>query len=114
VSVRPFFKGAKQIHSVYASPGAIAGYLKTGHSPDDTVLVKEVFETATEQMTTGTVSRAKTLKGWFVMVRDTKSSHPGNKLWGDGRGWSWFDADNRTKTTSTDYQSVPVLPHSCS
>ena len=39
---------------------------------------------ATEPMTTGTVSHAQTLKGWFVMVRDSKNIHPGNKLWGDG------------------------------
>jgi hypothetical protein len=28
---------------------------------------------------------------------------PGNKCWGDGWGWSWFDAPNPQKTTSTDY-----------
>ena len=53
---------------------------------------------------TGTVSHAQTLKGWFVLVRDSKDIHPGNKLWGDGWGWSWFDASNPTKTTSTDYK----------
>jgi hypothetical protein len=30
------------------------------------VLVKEVFDAATGAMTTGTVSHAQTLKGWFV------------------------------------------------
>ena len=55
-------------------------------------------------MTTGTVSRAGTLRGWFVMVRDTKNSHPGNRLWGDGWGWAWFDAANPSETTSTDYE----------
>ena len=55
-------------------------------------------------MKTGTVSRVQTLKGWLVMVRDSKNTHPGNKLWGDGWGWSWFDAGNPTKTTSTDYK----------
>jgi hypothetical protein len=98
-------KGSQQIHSVYASPGAIAGYLKDGHFPDGAVLVKEVFEASTGEMTTGTVSRAETLKGWFVMVRDEKNRHAGNKLWGDGWGWSWFEASDRTKTTSTDYKS---------
>jgi hypothetical protein len=88
----------------YASPGTIAAYRKDGHFPDGSVLVTEVFETATEPMKTGTVSHAQTLKGWFVMVRDSKDSHPGNKLWGDGWGWSWFDAGNPTKTTSTDYK----------
>jgi Cytochrome P460 len=96
--------GSQQLHVVYVSPGTIAAYRKDGHFPDGSVLVKEVFETATGPMTTGTVSRAQTLKGWFVMVRDSKNTHPGNKLWGDGWGWSWFDASNPSKTTSTDYK----------
>ena len=97
--------GSKQLHDVYASPGAIAAYRKTGRFPDGAVLVKEVFATTTAPMTTGTVSRAQTLQGWFVMVKDGKNSHPGNALWGDGWGWSWFDASNRTKTTSKDYKT---------
>jgi hypothetical protein len=95
--------GSKQIHNVYASPGAVAGYRKTGRFPAGTVLVKEVFKTATKPMTTGTVSHAQKLKGWFVMVKETKR-HPGNKLWGKGWGWSWFDAGNHSKTTSTNYK----------
>ena len=98
-------KGSKEIHIVYASPGSIAAYRETGHFPDGTVLVKEVFQAATGDMTTGTVSHADRLKGWFVMVRDSKGSHAGNKLWGDGWGWSWFDAATPTKTTSKDYKS---------
>jgi hypothetical protein len=96
--------GAKEMHIVYASPGTIAAYRKDGRFPDGAVLVKEVFEATTGAMTTGTVSRAGTLKGWFVMVRDSKNSHPGNKLWGDGWGWSWFDAPDASKTTSTDFK----------
>ena len=94
-----------RFHLVYASPGSIAAYRKLGRFPDGAVLVKEVFEAATEEMATGTVSHVATLKGWFVMVKDSKGSHPGNKLWGDGWGWSWFDAGNPTKTTSTDYKN---------
>jgi len=97
-------QGSKELHVVFASPGTIDAYLRDGHFGDGSVLVKEVFETATGSMTTGTVSHAQTLKGWFVMVRDSKNSHPGNKLWGDGWGWSWFDAANPSKTTSTDYK----------
>jgi hypothetical protein len=110
-------KGSKEIHSVYASPGAVEGYLKTGHFQDGAVLVKEVFEAKTGEMTTGTVSHADNIKGWFVMVRDSKNvAHPGNPLWGDGWGWSWFDYGNTTKTTSTDYHNdcmgchVPATP----
>ena len=95
--------GSKQMHMVYASPGTIAAYRKDARFPDGTVLAKEVFETTTKDMTTGTVSSAGTLAGWFVMVKDSVGRFPGNKLWGDGWGWSWFDAANPQKTTSTDY-----------
>src|SRR5260221_12679674 len=77
-------RGAKEMHVVYASPGAIDAYRKDGRFKDGSVLVKEVFEAATGSMTTGTVSHAQTLKGWFVMMKDSKNSHPGNKLWGNG------------------------------
>jgi hypothetical protein len=85
-------QGSKEVHVVYASPETSAAYRKDGRFPDGSVLVKEVFEAATGAMTTGTVSHAQTLKGWFVMVKDSKNSHPGNRLWGEGWGWSWFDA----------------------
>ena len=98
-------QGSKDVHVVYASPGAAEAYKAGGHFPDGTVLVKEVFQAATAPMTTGTVSHADVLKGWFVMVRDTTGRHAGNRLWGDGWGWSWFDAGNPTKTTSTDYKT---------
>jgi hypothetical protein len=97
--------GSKEMHVVFASPGAIAGFKQTGHFQDGAVLVKEVREAVTGSMTTGTVSHPTTLKGWFVAVRDSHNSHPGNKLWGDGWGWSWFDADKPLHTTSTDYQA---------
>lgn len=98
-------RGAEQIHTVYASPGTVAAYRKNGHFPDGAILVKEVYEAATEPMTTGTVSHAEKLKGWFLMVRDSRDTHPGDKLWGDGWGWSWFDAGNPAKTTTVDYKS---------
>ena len=109
--------GSKEMHTVYASPGAVEGYLKTGRFEDGAVLVKEVFAATTGDMTTGTVSHVDSLKGWFVMVRDSKNTaHPGNPLWGDGWGWSWFDADKPLKTTSTSYKNdcmgchVPATP----
>jgi hypothetical protein len=79
-------QGSKEIHVVYASPGTIAAYRKDGRFPDGSVLVKEVFEATTGAMTTGNVSHVKILKGWFVMMKDSKNSHPDNKLWGDGWG----------------------------
>jgi hypothetical protein len=96
-------QGARSCIS-YASPGTISAYRKDGRFPDGAVLVKEVVQAATDQMTTGAVSRAETLKGWFVMMKDRNNRHAGNKLWGDGWGWSWFDAANPSKTTSTDYK----------
>ena len=102
-------KSPNQLHVVYASPGTIAAYRRDKRFPDGSVLVKEVFQTATGPMKTGTVSRAQTLKGWFVMVKDSKDSHAGNALWGDGWAWSWFDADNPLKTKSTNYR-VNCLP----
>jgi Cytochrome P460 len=97
-------QGSQELHVVRASPRTIASYRKEGHFPDGTVLVKEVFQTATGRLTTGTVSHAENLKGWFVMMKDGNGRYPGNNLWGDGWGWSWFDADNPSKTTSTNYK----------
>jgi hypothetical protein len=97
--------GSKELHVVYASPEGVAAYRRDGRFPDGTTLVKEVFQAATESMTTGSVSHAETLKGWFVMVKDGDRRYPVNKLWGDGWGWSWFDAANPSKTTSTDYKT---------
>jgi Cytochrome P460 len=88
-------QGSKELHVVYASPGTITAYRKDGRFPDGAILVKEVYRAATKPMTTGRVSHADSLRGWFVMVRDSKGRHSGNKqLWGDGWGWSWFDAAN--------------------
>src|SRR5262249_50248075 len=97
-------KSVKELHVVYSSPGTIDAYRNDGRFPDGAVLVKEVFQTTTGQMTTGTVTRAENLKGWFVMMKDSNERFAGNKLWGDGWGWSWFDATNPSKTTSTDYR----------
>lgn len=98
-------EGSKQIHTVYASPGTIESYRRTGKFPDGSVLVKEVFATKTQPMTTGTVSHEDKLQGWFMMVKDDKNAHPENDLWGDGWGWSWFDAGNPNKTTSKNYKT---------
>jgi hypothetical protein len=97
-------QGSKELHIVYASPGTTAAYRNDGKFPDSAVLVKEVHLAANKEMTTGTVSHADALKGWFVMVKDSKGLHADNKLWGNGWGWSWFDAADPSKTTSTDYR----------
>lgn len=104
-------KGSAELHVVYASSGATTAYNETGRFPDGTVLVKEVFEAVTAEMTTGTVSYQNTLKGWFVMIKDSKNSYPDNKLWGNGWGWSWFDVADPLKTTSTDFQADCLSCH---
>jgi hypothetical protein len=89
---------------VYTQPETIDYYQKHGSFPDGAVLVKELLKAETMQMTTGpAVSHATTLKGWFVLVRDTKGRYKNSKLWGDGWGWSLFNAPDSKKTVSTDY-----------
>src|SRR5262249_41177287 len=45
--------GSKEFHVVYASPGTIDAYRKDGRFADGAVLVKEVYQAATEKKTTG-------------------------------------------------------------
>jgi hypothetical protein len=97
--------GSKELHVVYVSPGTITAFRVNGRFPDGAVVVKEVFQAETRRQTTGTVSAAASLKGWFVMVKDETGRYPDNKLWGDGWGWSWFEADNPSETTSTNYKT---------
>ena len=72
-------QGSQELHVVYASPGTIAVYRKEGRFPDGTVLVKEVYRAATEPMTTGTISHSNTLRGWFVMMKDSTGRYAANK-----------------------------------
>lgn len=104
--------GAKEYHVVYTQPETIDYYRKHGRYPDGAVLVKELINTETMPMTTGeAVSHATTIKGWFVLVRDTRGRFKESKLWGDGWGWSFFNADDPVKTVSTDYQVDCIACH---
>jgi len=89
-------QGSAELHDVYASPGTISAYRKDGDFPDGTVLVKEVHRAATGPMTTGIVSHADSLRGWFVMVKESSGrfASKNHNVWGDGWGWSWFDSGN--------------------
>jgi hypothetical protein len=89
--------GSAELHTVYTSPNTIEAYRKDGQFPDGAVLVKEVYHAATEEMTTGTISHAAKLRGWFVMVRDRTGRHAESEVWGDGWGWAWFDAADPAK-----------------
>lgn len=93
------------LHTVFASPGTVRGYLDNGRFADGAVLVKEVFAATAEAMTTGHVSRAAELKGWFVMVKDGQGRIAADPLWGDGWGWAWFDAPSPTRTSTKDYRA---------
>ena len=98
-------QGSKGIHAVYTQLETIEAYRKNGKFPVGAILIKELFSTTTQDMTTGTVSRADKTSGWFVMIKDSEGRFPENKLWGDGWGWAYFDAKDREKTTTTDYKA---------
>ena len=97
--------GAQGIHAVYTQLETVEAYRRTGKFPDGAVLIKELYSTKTEDMTTGTISRAEATSGWFVMIKDTQGRFPQNKLWGDGWGWAYFDAKDPLKTKTTDYKA---------
>ena len=97
--------GGQGLHVVYMQREAVEAYSESGQFPEGAVLVKELFETETADMTTGRVSRAAGTVGWFVMVRDTVGRFPANPLWGDGWGWSFFEAGNPDVTVTTDYKA---------
>lgn len=105
--------GATNIHEyhvVYTQPETIEYYQRKRRFPDGAVLVKELLHAETMSMTTGpAVGHATTIKGYFVLVRDTKGRFKGSRLWGDGWGWSFFNADDRVNTKSTDYK-VDCIP----
>ncbi len=105
--------GAADIHEyhvVYTQPETIEYYQKKRQFPDGAVLVKELLHAETMSMTTGpAVGHATTIKGYFVLVRDTKGRFKDSLLWGDGWGWSFFNADDRTHTISTNYK-VDCIP----
>ena len=104
--------GSKGIHMVYTQPETVDAYRKTGKFPDGAILVKELLGAETTDMTTGTISRAGGIEGWFVMVKDsTGKFEKTNKLWGEGWGWAYFGADDRVQTTTTDYAAECLTCH---
>lgn len=100
---------ASQLHNVYTQPETIEAYRKQGTFPDGAVIVKELLKTETGKMTTGQVSWAHEVTGWFVMIKDTKGRYADNKLWGDGWGWVLFSADNPTKPVTKNYK-IECIP----
>lgn len=99
------------LHVVYAPRAAVDAYRRTGAFPDGTVLVKELLNGRTEDLTTGEATSAESTAGYFVMVKDTEGRFPGNPLWGDGWGWSFFTADDRVQTATNDYEADCLACH---
>lgn len=96
--------GAAGLHIVYTQPETIDAFRETGSFPDGAVIVKELRSASTEDLTTGRVSYAGDLEGWFVMVKDKSGRFEDNPLWGDGWGWGYFSADAPSSLVTMDYK----------
>lgn len=103
--------GAADFHNVYTQPETIEAYRRTGAFPDGAVLVKELIEANSGDLTTGRVSWAREVTGWFIMIKDRKGRFPDNGLWGDGWGWALFQADDPAKTVTEDYKADCIPCH---
>lgn len=80
-------------HDVYASPGTVEAYKKTGKFPDGAALVKEISAIESKRLTTGNAHWAGDAGVWFVMIKDRQNRFPDNPAWGQGWGWALFKAD---------------------
>ena len=104
--------GVHEYHVVYTQPETIAYYRQHRRFPDGAVLVKELLDAKTMPMTTGpAVAHGTTIKGWFVLVRDTEGRFKNSQLWGDGWAWALFNADDPKHTVSKDYKTECVPCH---
>ena len=103
--------GAAGLHNVYTQPGVVEYYKKHKAFPDGAVLVKELLKGVTAPMTTGTVSRAGEVEGWFVMVKDTQGRFKDNSLWGDGWGWALFNVGEKTRPVTKNYKTECIGCH---
>lgn len=105
-------EGAKEMHVVYVERKNLEAYVKSHEFPDGTVLVKDVFKTKTETLTTGTVSYAGELAGRFVMVRDkTNSKAPSSPRFGEGWGWAFYEGQEKRRTLTTDFKTDCLVCH---
>ncbi len=104
-------EGAKQMHAVYTERKNVEAYLKDGKFPDGAVLVKDVFATKTEALTTGTVSYAGDLAGRFVMVKDAAGKLGSSPRFGDGWGWAFYEGGETEKTVTASYKAACLDCH---
>lgn len=103
--------GAKQQHVVYTERKNLEAYLKDGKFPDGAMLVKDVFATKTEPLTTGTVSYAGQLAGRFVMVKDGAGKLGSGPRFGDGWGWAFYEGAETKRTVTTNYKTDCLTCH---
>lgn len=104
-------KEAAELHNVYTRREDWIAYKKDKKWPDGAILVKEVYEAASENLSTGRSSWASKIKVWFVMVKDTTGRFPDNESWGDGWGWQLFEGKDSTKRASEDYRADCRICH---
>lgn len=103
--------GAHEIHAVYIDKPALEAYLRDGVFAEDTKIVKDVWGTRTEDLTTGRASYADTLKGRFVMVRDSAGKLGEGPRFGDGWGWAFFPGEETRITDTEDYRDGCLACH---
>lgn len=97
--------GAAGFHNVYMQASAVKSYRETGEFPDGAVIVKELLKSETGDLTTGEVSWATEIEGWFVMVKDTEGRFPNSPLWGNGWGWVLFNANDPKNTVTRNWRT---------
>ncbi len=97
--------GVAGVHNVYTNAEAVAHYREHGEWLDGAIIVKELLDVNSGKKTTGQVSWATEISGWFVMVRDAQGRFPDNPLWGNGWGWSYFSPDDAVNTVSTGFRA---------
>ncbi|WP_300546942.1 cytochrome P460 family protein [Roseovarius sp.] len=103
--------GAQEMHAVYIDKPALEAYLRDGVFAEETRIVKEVWSTRTEDLTTGRASYADALKGRFVMVRDSKGKLGQGPRFGDGWGWAFFTGQETRITDTEDYRDACLTCH---
>jgi hypothetical protein len=100
-------KKGDQIHSAYASPGAVEWYRRSGKFPDGAVLIMQSVDTEQDRSKRTMAARSE----WFVMIKDTKGRYFANPLWGDGWGWALFRSEAPEKQVATDYRRECLTCH---
>jgi len=104
-------EGAKQLHVVYTSRQNVEAHVKMGRFPDGGVLLKDVFNTRTEALSTGTSSYADDLAGRFVLVKDGAGKLGTGPRFGDGWGWAFYEGAETKRTVTTNYKTDCLACH---